>query len=287
MLFRSLSEARASRVVRFTVKRISPIVLWVSFWGLQLSGSQAWRLPGIGALLSLSTLLPAWGYARLAGLDRPQTGSLLTCAMFSNVGYLGAFLVFALYGEQGYGLAVLYLLSFNPCFYLIGFTVAKRFGHRLDTAASSSWYSDELRFYPFVGLAIGLILNLAKVPRPAGLALLNRFLIPIDTILYLAAIGSQLRVEPLSAGSRGACLAVSAIKFWYTPLVGWLLLSIIPLDGVPRFVVLLEASMPVAISPLMLSLLFGLDRRLSNALWLFTTLLAIPWLLVYLPLIHR
>ncbi|MBI3330767.1 MAG: hypothetical protein HYZ96_01490, partial [Candidatus Omnitrophica bacterium] len=53
-----------------------------------------------------------------------------------------------------------------------------------------------------------------------------------------------------------------------------------------RFIVLLQAAMPVGVSPLMLSILFGLDRRLTNSLFVFTTLLAIPWLLVYLPWIR-
>jgi len=50
--------------------------------------------------------------------------------------------------------------------------------------------------------------------------------------------------------------------------------------------VLLQAAMPVGVSPLMLPALFGVDRKLTNALWLTTTMLAIPWLLLYLPLIR-
>jgi len=49
----------------------------------------------------------------------------------------------------------------------------------------------------------------------------------------------------------------------------------------------LQASPPVAVSPLVLPLLFGLDRRLSNALWLFTTAAALPWLLLIIPLLQQ
>ncbi len=58
-------------------------------------------------------------------------------------------------------------------------------------------------------------------------------------------------------------------------------------QGLPRLVVLLEASTPVAVSPLVLPLLFGLDRRLANALWLVTTLIAIPWLLLVILLLQH
>lgn len=81
------------------------------------------------------------------------------------------------------------------------------------------------------------------------------------------------------------CLAMSAIKFIYTPLVGWALATAFGVQGMGRFIILLESLMPVAISPLMLPLLFGLDQRLSNAVWLFTTVLAVPILLAALPLI--
>ena len=80
---------------------------------------------------------------------------------------------------------------------------------------------------------------------------------------------------------------MSAIKFVYTPLIAWLLLTAFKIEGLPRLVVLLEASTPVAVSPLVLPLLFGLDRKLSNALWVFTTLAAIPWFIFVLPILQR
>ncbi|MBI3010864.1 MAG: hypothetical protein HYY57_07765 [Candidatus Omnitrophica bacterium] len=54
-----------------------------------------------------------------------------------------------------------------------------------------------------------------------------------------------------------------------------------------RSVILLEASMPVAVSPLVLPLLFGLDRSMANALWLWTTILCVLYLLLLLPLLAK
>jgi len=279
------TEPQAKRLIRFVVKWLSPIVLCLSFWRLQVTDPAPLLLPLIGCLVSLLALLPAWGYVRLAKLSGPQTGSFLTCAMFSNLGFLGAFVAFALFGEVAYSLAMLYLLYFSPCFYLVGFTIAKRFGHDVRVPSSGPALADELRAWPFLGLCLGLVLSLAKVPRPAAFELLNHVLIPIDTALYLAAIGSQLTFEPLGRWVM-PCMAMSAIKFGYSSLVGWLLVWFFHVEGLSRFVVLLQASMPVAISPLMLGLLFGLDRKLSSALWMFTTALTLPWLLLYIPLIH-
>ncbi|MBI3312105.1 MAG: AEC family transporter [Candidatus Omnitrophica bacterium] len=281
-----LTDVRAKRVIRVVLKWLSPVVLCLSFWRLSMTGMGPWLLPVIGCLLACCALVPAWGYARAAHLNQSQTGSFLTCAMFSNVGFLGAFVAFALYGELGYGLGMWYLVFFNPCFYLVGFGLAKRFGSRTQAADDvGDAFSDELRLYPFLGLCLGLGLGLAKVPRPASYEFINHLLIPVETVCYLAAIGSQVTYEPLRRWLT-PCLAMSAIKFWYTPALGWILVSCFHLTGLPRAIVLLQSAMPVAISPLMLPLLFGLDRKLSVALWISTTLLAIPWLLIYLSLIH-
>ena len=281
-----LSEALAAHLVRWLAMGSSPVILCLSFWQMNFHSIEPWILPLLGLAISVSTLLPAACYARRTGLTRPQTGSFLTAALFSNLGYLGAFTAFALYGEAGYALCALYFVFFTPCFYTLGFGIAARYGHPKQPSDLERAYSSELRLFPFLGMAAGAALSLAGVPRPAVLEGLNHALIPLSTGVYLAAIGSQLTFHSPRPWLR-PCLAMSLIKFLYTPAVAWLLVSAAHLEGLPRIVVLLEASTPVAVSPLVLPLLFGLDRKLANALWLFTTAAAMPWLLILLPLLPR
>jgi hypothetical protein len=281
-----LSEAGASRLVRFIVKGPSPLVLCLSFWQMNLRSFEPWLLPVLGALISFAALIPAAVYLRWSGLDRPQQGSFYTCAFFSNLGYLGAFTAFAMFGEAGYALCMLYLVFFTPCFYTWGFWIAARYGHAKSTGGFGSAFKDELRLYPFVGMLLGVLLNVAGIPRPQPLEWLNHALIPADTALYLIAIGSRLTFVSPRPWLR-PCLVMSGIKFLYTPAVAWLLLTLFRIEGLPRFIVLLEASTPVAVSPLVLPLLFGLDRSCANALWLFTTVAAIPWLAAVIPLLQR
>lgn len=279
-----LTEARASRLVRLVVMGCSPLVLCVAFWRMDLRHLAPWLLPFLGLAISASTLLPAFLYIRRAGLSRPQAGSFLTCACFSNVGYLGAFTAFALFGEAGYALCMLYLVFFTPSFYTVGFGIASRYGQARASAFGRADVTEWLRFVPFVGMLAGAALSLARVPRPPACEWVTRLLIPTDTALYLIAIGSQLTVDSPRPWLRD-CLAMSGIKFLYTPAVAWGLATLLHLHGLPRMIVLLEASTAVAVSPLVLPLLFGLDRKLANALWLFTTLVAIPWFLLVLPVV--
>ncbi len=281
-----LREDQASRLVQWIVKTLSPTVLCLSFWKIDLHRADPWLLPLLGLLISVSTLAPALLYAHRAALSQPQTGSFLTCAVFSNVGYFGAFAAFALFGETAYALCVLYLVFFTPTFYTLGFSLAARYGTSRSERGAAGAFNDELRLYPFLGMLLGATLSLLGVPRPHALAMLNYLLIPADTVLNLTAIGSQLTFQSPRPWLR-ACLVMCGIKFLYAPCVAWMLLTVCHLRGLPRLMVLLQASSPVGVSPLVLPLLFGLDRRLSNALWLVTTVVAIPWLLFSLPILQR
>jgi len=281
-----LTEVRAARMMWFVVMGSSPVVLCLLFWRLNLYRFEPWVLPLLGLVISSSMLLPAVLYAKAARLSRPETGSFLACAFFSNVGYLGAFTAYALFGEIAYGLCMVYLVFFDPCFYTLGFWIASRYGQQAASVSSVSAVSGEARFYPFIGMLVGCGLSLGHVPRPMPLVWLNQVLIPANTALYLVAAGSQLSFISPRPRLR-SCLAMSGIKFLYAPLIAWGLVHLARLEGLPRLVVLLEASTPVAVSPLVLPLLFGLDRRLANALWLVTTLIAIPWLLLVILLLQH
>ena len=278
------SETTAARLVRWIVMVPSPLVLCLAFWRMNLRSLEPWLLPFLGLLISGSTLLPAYAFIRRAQLTRPQAGGFLTCAFFSNLGYLGAFTAFALYGEAGYVLCMLYLLFFTPSFYTWGFWIGVRYGKQLGHSPMRAGFNDQLRLFPFFGMLMGVVLNVAGVPRPLPLEWLNGVLIPMDTALYLIAVGSQLTFESPRPWLR-PCLSMSAIKFLYTPCVAWVLLSALQIEGLPRTIVLLESATPVAVSPLVLPLIFGLDRRFTNALWLFTSVLAIPVFLLLIPLL--
>ncbi len=282
---RLLNDARAERLVRFVISGLAPWVLCFTLWQVDFSVGRLWLLPLIGLAVSVSTLLPAFLYGRWAGLNRPQTGSFLTCAYFSNLGYMGAFTAFALYGEAAYALCVLYFAYFTPAFYTLGFWLAHRYGTRPRPSLKPQ-YMDGIRLYPFIGLAVGLLLNMLHVPRPEPIGAITHVLIPVDTCLYLIAVGSQLTFESPVRVWRPS-LAMSLIKFAWSPALAYALIQASGLTGLPRFVALLEASTPVAVSPLIFPLLFGLDRRMSNALWLSTTIVAVPYFFLIIPLLQR
>ncbi len=281
-----MTEKRAGHLVRWVIKFPAPASLCLAFWGMNLRRVEPWLLPMTGFLVAASALIPAYLYARQSRLSRPQTGSFLTCAFFSNLGYLGAYTAYALYGETAYALCTLYFVFFTPCFYTFGFSIGSRFGEKNRNSAARDILTDEIRLYPFLGMLAGASLSLLGIPRPAFCGSINHVLITMDTVLDLVAVGSQIIFISPQPWLK-ACLAMCGIKFLYTPVIAWLLVKHFGFSGLNRFVVMLEASTPVGVSPLLLPLLFGLDRRLSNSLWLVTTLVSIPWLLFVIPALLR
>ena len=70
----------------------------------------------------------------------------------------------------------------------------------------------------------------------------------------------------------GAVVRMLGIKFVYSPLIGITMALILGFSDLEMKVILVEASMPSAITVLVMAMLFDLDQRLANLCWIYTTL---------------
>lgn len=283
-----LEEALAQRITKVIIRFISPTILALSFWNIKFSELRILTLPFVGLLIAAMCILPAFIFTQRLRFDPPKTGTFIIASLFSNVGYpLGAFLCFILFGEEGFGLAMIYCLYWSALFYTAGFYIASRYGRR--HLITSKELGDELKTFPVVGIIIGIMLNLFGILRPAIFSNINSVLIPVSTSGFLFSAGLTLRFSKVQQYLK-PCLAISSIKFLYAPMVGFLLASLLGYRGVMDSlifkVVLIESFMPVAISCMVLPQVFGLDQDLANSLWLWTTFLLIFLLPVILAIIQ-
>ena len=276
----------APRCLRCIATWIAPPTALLSMWVLDFTHLTLLSLPFLGLAVSMASLLPAWWLARRWALSGPRRGSWLLSALFSNVGYLGALIAFALWGEQAYGLCTMYFLFFGTIVYTLGYTIGGRYGAASSTVAplaTNSW--EWWHWTPMVGTLIGLSLSFGGVARPLVLGPFNRALIPLLTGAYLFTVGTTMRCSRVGAYWREG-LWMSAIKLLYAPLIGttlaWLFGYQHLLNGLVFRVAVLESAMPTAITSLTLPALFRLDQDFANSLWIITTLasmLVIPLLL--------
>ncbi|MGD9495196.1 MAG: AEC family transporter [Armatimonadota bacterium] len=277
-----LPAALSRRISRFAMSWLQPPLVALLIWGLEAPGWRTAMLPAIlAALIALNWPIGAMG-SRLLGLPPARTGSFVLSCMYSNMGLTyGAFVCYILLGERGAALGMVWVLSFTPMFYTLGFFVARRYGG--DGAQTpgetllATLRSPESR-NPLIGFALGGLLFALAPNRPQAVEGVVDIWVPISTAVYLFAIGLSMRLSSVVTYWR-ECAAIGVVKFGVTPALGltiaWLLGYWAMPDPALRQVVLIQSASPASIMGLVLAQIFDIDEHLANAAWLTTNVAAV------------
>jgi len=261
-------------------------------WIIRIDNLRLVALPALGLFILLFGGILALGFARVLKLSRRQTGSYFACGSFSNIGSIGALVVFVFLGEEAFAYVPLYRLFEEVFYFTIGFPIAKYFSSA-DKATSNEAiglrlkrvFTDIFVIGALASITIGGGLNLAGVERPQIFGTLNAIFIPVGTFILLVSIGMAMRFSSIGHYVR-ECAAIAGIKFVILPvtacLVGYLSGLGATHEGLPLKVVLILSSAPVAFTALIPPSLYDLDLELSNACWLTSTLA----LFGVLPVVH-
>ncbi|MGC9319938.1 MAG: AEC family transporter [Armatimonadota bacterium] len=279
---RWLPHELSSDISCFAMGWVQPALLALLIWGLEAPG---WRTALLPAMLAVEiTLLWPIGasLARLMGLRRPQAGPFTLACMFSNQGLTyGAFVCYILLGEQGAALGMIWVLSFMPMYYTLGFVIARRYGHESAQSLGETLL-DTLREpesrNPLLGFAAGGLLYALGPIRPEVIGDVVDVLVPVSTSIFLFAIGLSLRLTSVVTYRR-ECAAIGAVKFLVTPALGlgmaWLAGFFAMEDHALLRVVFIQSAAPAAIMGLVLAQIFDLDEHLANAAWITSNVAAV------------
>lgn len=270
-----------------------PFSAMLSLWGLPNPSPALLILP----LLGLTSYV--WGgflaiqASKLLKFDRKATGSFYCCGTFTNLGAVGGLVCLVFLGESSIALVALYRLIEEIYYFSISFPVARWYGtHK---SGSSIGFGD-IKIDPILGvivgaLLLGILLNLAGVPRPLFLGPVASLAMLVATIFFLFAIGLTLHLSSLSSLWLPG-LVMCGIKFLAIPFLITLLAILLGFGniegGLPLKTVCILSAMPVAMTALVPPSLFNLDVDLANACWIFTTIglvLILPVLMFILPVL--
>jgi predicted permease len=251
-------------------------------WIIRVDNLRLVALPGLGLFILFIGGALALVFARIFKLSRRQTGSYFACGSFSNIGSIGALVVFVFLGEEAFAYVPLYKLLEEVFYFTIGFPIAKYFSSSAEAAADETMalrlkrvFSDIFVVGALVSITIGGGLNLAGVGRPEIFRALNAIFIPVGTFILLVSIGMAMRFSSTWNFMR-ECAAIAGIKFVLLPatagLIGYFLGFGAMHAGLPLKVVLILSSAPVAFTALIPPSIYDLDLDLSNACWLTSTL---------------
>jgi len=279
---RWLPGTLSRRTSRFAMSWLQPPLVALLIWGLQAPGWRTAMLPVIlAALIAINWPVGVLG-SRLLGLRPDRAGSFIVSCMYSNMGLTyGAFVCYILLGERGAALGMVWILSFMPLFYTLGFFVARRYGgdgrQTLGETILGTLRAPESR-NPLIGFAVGGLLFAFAPERPPIAGSVVEVWVPVSTAVYLFAIGLSMRLSSVVTYWR-ECAAIGVVKFAVTPVLGlgiaWLLGYWAMPDRALLQVVLIQSASPASIMGLVLGQIFDIDEHLANAAWLTTNVAAV------------
>jgi predicted permease len=237
-------------------------------------------------ILTLFTVLLVLGIAaisylltRILRLNREQASAFTLSTTMMNAGTIGLPLVAFALGDEG--------LSRAAVVFTVSAIMGNTLGIFLASSGSASIKQSLLNVVKVpLGYAIllGLIANQGYfgLPEPVakGVDLLGQASIP----MMLLMLGIQLSRTRFNAEFSLVTLA-SAIRIIGAPILGFLLAKVLLVSGLTAQVLILETSMPTAVTAIILAEEFGSDARFVSSVVLVSTVLSLITLSVLLSLL--
>lgn len=271
----------------FVAMRISiPLSVLLAVWQLNTDNwSLAW-LPLIGLVFLLAGFALGWLIAKLLRLPDMQKAVVAPAGSFTNIGAVGALVIFVLLGESGFALLPLFKLFEEVVYFGLLFPYAAK-SSPLKHLAKRKWWHDPVLKTMLVSLALGLLLNIYGLVRPLWLENLTSVLVPIGSFSLMISIGLAFRFKSILHHWRVA-LVLAATRQVVLPLFVFCFVIVIGqaqlYNGLLLQFSVLMAAMPIGFLVILPASLYKLDQDLANACWLTSWLLFLAVLPFLAPL---
>ena len=272
-----LTKAHAERLATFVFSVSLPATILVSLDPVALT-STAWKLPLAACLITLPMVVCSWRLARLLSLSRETQGGFVLATSSINSVYFAFPVILATFGEEGLTYAVLFDLGQTTLTLTVLYGLAV--WHSTQTATRRSAAIRFLLSPPLWALACILAIKLSGQHLPLRLIDLLKPLHFTTTPLASLVLGLSISFSTIRRTARLATVGV-AMRIGGGLLLGLTAVWVLGLTGVERAVVLLIATMPSAVSALIIAAEAQLDEELAAsivALSICLGVLMLPWL---------
>jgi predicted permease len=216
------------------------------------------------ALIVLSGLL-AWPLTKISGASRQ---AFLPCAMFTNVGPIGIPLIALAYGPEGVATAVVLLVISNILHFTLGTAVM---------SGKADWrmvYANPLVWATVLGIASSqLKIVLPEWAQTSG-TMIGSVLVP----MMLMSLGVRLASSQVADAWVG--VKASVLILLVRLIAAFLILGVLPLQGLERGALILFACLPAAVFNFMLADKFQVQPNIVAS----TVIVGHVFSLVFLPL---
>ena len=227
-----------SGINRMIVDIALPVLIFTSLSDKDFDPLSAATFAMASVLLIIASGVLVFPFARFSGAN---WRSLLPCVMFGNVGPVGIPLIVLAFGPEGLPIAVVLLVLSNILHFTLGAGVMSGRTH---------WrivFTNPLVWATVAGIAVSQLgLTFPKwVDTP--LTMIGNILVP-TMLLSLGARLSTSEISDLGVGVRGTVFTTLARLF-----ACYIILLVIPLEGIERGALILFACLPSAVFNYMLA----------------------------------
>ncbi|WP_132059094.1 AEC family transporter [Halorussus amylolyticus] len=236
-----------------TIYVLTPALVFYSLATSSLSGGLAAKLVGGAIVTTMAMVVLAEGVGRLLGESEPVLGALVLSSAFPNAGNYGIPLAVFAFGAVGRSTAVLYIASQSLLMYTVGVYLASRGGETSARGAVMEVFKLPL---VYAVIAAWVARWLGVVP-PTDTAAMETIRLVGDSAIPVMLLILGIQLANTRHGAALSRVGVSnGLKLVVAPLVAVGVALALGLGENPTVarVFVLEAGMPAAVTPLILSI---------------------------------
>jgi len=280
--FRQLNTGPLLTVVLYI---LTPAIIFTNLVSAEITAEDLVSV----SLFTVSNLMFLWLTAKLLSralrLSEPESAGLTLVSTISNSVNYGLPLVLFAFGQAGLEKATVYVVLMIIIVNTFGIYLAAR-SHFSARDAVKSVFS----LPAIYAVLAALIVRWTGIQLPEGIDTGISLLAAAYSPIVLIVLGTQMmRIEPSAISSEGkrSFWTGMAVRTLLAPLVAILICFILGIDGLLRAVLVVEASMPVAVTAVILADRFHAAVRTVSLSILWSTLLSFLILPVLIVLVAR
>ena len=264
-----LSPLTIKELSRFIIYVVTPCIVVESFhrpFDSSMMGNIAIACASAAGAHLLNIIL-----SRVLIRDREQNRRVVYqfATIFSNCGFMGLPLQYAILGTDGVFYCAVFIAVFNVFTWTYGFTIMGSKGQKLKLK--------EILLNPGVlGVTAGLIIFVNSIQIPHILLVPIKSFAALNTPLPMVVVGYYLaQITSLKVLKDRYLVITQAVKLLAAPLLALLLFYAAGIRGLLLISLVISASAPSAANTVMFSVLFNRDTKLAVTLVSVSVLLSL------------
>lgn len=271
----------AKTISRIAFYVLAPCLIFTSLTRSSVSGEEFGRIILFEVLLTIILLAVTWSVARLAHLTRQQESAFLLSVLFVNAGNYGLSVNLLAFGREALARAIIFFVGSTVLINTLGIFLASRGQANLKTALLNVFKVPMVYAVILAFVARALPWSVTETSWFRGLDTVGRAAVPVMLLL----LGIQLGRNSLGRDWKRIS-AATLLRLVLSPLLSLALAALTGLTGNTRRACVLEASMPTAVTSVILALEFDVQPEFVTGVIFLSTLLSPLSLTLFIALLR-